>query len=262
MKTPLVLIVVCLASAATCSALTESEITPTALPGKTLTFTINPQSLAPFANTGSWTGTFGTAPGNSFAMRNQSGNTVNSDGTWSYNSSFSGMYEYTITSFLKGQPDAIMTLWISNGGGAYEIFISGAFGASQTGTFTIGGGVASGPDINVSQPAKSPLTDGKSNKAFGSVVVKKTGTAKTFTIKNTGTTPLSGIAVSAAGLHKGDFLITQPDKKSLAKDETTTFKVSFKPKAKGNRKATIRIASNDKDENPFDIPVSGLGTTK
>ncbi len=235
---------------------------PTALPGKTLTFTISPKSLPPFANKGSWTGTFGAAPGNTFAMKNQDGNTVDSYGTWSYNSTFLGMYEYTITSFLKDQPDAIMTLWISEGSGAYEIFLSGTFGASQTGTFTIGGGVASGPDINVSQPTKSPLTDGKSNKAFGSVVVKKTGTAKTFTIKNTGTTPLSGIAVSAAGLHKGDFIITQPNKKSLAKDETTTFKVSFKPKAKGNRKATIRIASNDKDENPFDIPVSGLGTKK
>jgi hypothetical protein len=35
--------------------------------------------------------------------------------------------------------------------------------------------------------------------------------------------------------------------------------VTFKPKAKGNRNAAIHIRSNDADENPFDIKLTGLG---
>ena len=154
-----------------------------------------------------------------------------------------------------------MTLWVSNGGGANEIFLSGQFGASQTGTFTLNT-AAAGPEIDVFQPSSSPLTDGKGNKAFGSVVLGKTGVGKTFTIKNTGTTTLSGLAISKAGLHKGDFVVGPLAKTTLPAGTSTTFKVSFKPKAKGSRKAAIRIASNDQDENPFDVSVSGFGTGK
>jgi hypothetical protein len=50
-----------------------------------------------------------------------------------------------------------------------------------------------------------------------------------------------------------------PPKTSLAPGSSTTFKVIFKPSAKGTRKANIHIKSNDADENPFDIKLTGQG---
>lgn len=115
------------------------------------------------------------------------------------------------------------------------------------------------PEIAVQQPAGSNLADGKSKKSFGTVKVGTKGVAKTFTIKNTGKADLTGLSVAKSGSHKADFILGALSKTKLAPGASATFKVTFKPKAKGTRKALLKIASNDADENPFDITVSGLG---
>ena len=118
------------------------------------------------------------------------------------------------------------------------------------------GAAATGPEIVVQQPAKSNLIDGKTKKSFGTVKLGKK-VVKTFTIKNTGTAPLKGLALTKNGANAKDFVATAPGVATLAPGATTTFKVTFKPKAKGTRNAAIHIKSNDKDENPFDINLSG-----
>lgn len=123
----------------------------------------------------------------------------------------------------------------------------------------VGSGLAAGPEIVVMQPLGSHLTDGTSKKSFGTVKVGKASTPKTFTIQNAGTGNLTGISVSLEGKHAADYMVTKPGKTSLEIDATTTFKVTFKPKAKGTRIAVMRIKSNDLDENPFDIFLSGAG---
>ncbi len=119
--------------------------------------------------------------------------------------------------------------------------------------------VAKKPEIDVQQPAGSPLVDGTSKKSFGTVVVGKSGAAKTFTIKNAGNANLTGLKVSVSGTHKNDFSVTAVTKTSLGDGAGTSFKVTFKPKAKGTRNAVVSITSNDANENPFDIKVTGLG---
>jgi hypothetical protein len=54
-------------------------------------------------------------------------------------------------------------------------------------------------------------------------------------------------------------VIEAPGKTSLAPGTSTTFKVTFKPAAKGKRVAALAIASNDPDEDPFGIKLSGEG---
>lgn len=115
------------------------------------------------------------------------------------------------------------------------------------------------PEIVVEQPLKSGLTDGETRRSFGTAKVGGSGVAKIFTIRNTGKSPLTGVVVSLAGKHATDFTATQPGRTSLAPGASTAFKVTFKPKAIGTRGAAIRISSNDKDENPFDVPLSGAG---
>jgi Abnormal spindle-like microcephaly-assoc'd, ASPM-SPD-2-Hydin len=241
------------------SALTEAELAPDALTGKTLTFTVE-TGAAPLATIGSFTGTFGEAPGNVFTKTLVTGDSTNANGTWAFNGAFSGMYEYTIVHFLPGRPDGILTLWISDGVGRYEVFLSGMFGVSQTGGFSIAPPpVGQSPEISVQQPKGKELSDGRSMKKFGSVEIGKASGAKIFTIKNTGTSKLTGLALTKSGANARDFTVTALGKTSLAPGASTTFKVTFKPKAKGKKDAFIKIKSNDEDENPFDIPVTGTG---
>ena len=117
------------------------------------------------------------------------------------------------------------------------------------------------PEIAVQQPAGTDLKDGVSSKSFGSVALESTVT-KTFTIRNTGTANLTNLAVTKTGTHAKNFTVKPPLKSSLASGASTTFKVTFKPSAKGNRKAVIHIKSNDGNENPFDIALTGKGVTK
>jgi hypothetical protein len=122
-----------------------------------------------------------------------------------------------------------------------------------------GTGIAPVARIAVEQPLRSGLIAGKSKRSFGTVKVGRAGVAKTFTIKNVGTANLTGIKVSGTGKHLRDFTIGKSGKRVLPPGASTTFKVVFKPKATGNRNATIRIQSNDKKKNPFDIKISGFG---
>jgi hypothetical protein len=124
-----------------------------------------------------------------------------------------------------------------------------------------GTGVSPAPEIEVQQPAGSSLIDGKAKKSFGTVKVKKTGSAKTFTIKNAGTGMLTGLSVSKTGSHKKDFTVDGPVKTTLAPGTATTFKIRFKPNGKGTHNAAIHIKNNDANENPFDIKLSGAGAS-
>ena len=115
------------------------------------------------------------------------------------------------------------------------------------------------PDIAIEQPAGSDLTDGKAKKSFGSVAIGGEGMSKTFTIRNTGIAKLRNLKLTKNGTQVADFPFTPPARTLLQPGASTTFKVTFKPKAAGTRNAAIHITSNDSDESPFDILLTGQG---
>ena len=115
------------------------------------------------------------------------------------------------------------------------------------------------PEISVQQPTGSELEDGRSKSNFGPVKLRKSSKVKTFTIKNIGTADLSGLTIQKTGKGAKDFNISGPTQSSIAPGVSATFKVTFKPTAKGLRKAGVVIQNNDLDENPFDFEISGLG---
>ena len=114
------------------------------------------------------------------------------------------------------------------------------------------------PEIEVKQPGNDQLADGVVGKSFGNVAIGGTASLE-FTIKNAGDAELTGLTVTKSGTHKNDYQLGAPGATSLAAGESTTFTVSFQPTAAGIRTATIQIGSNDGDENPFDIGVTGVG---
>ncbi|MCX6878768.1 MAG: choice-of-anchor D domain-containing protein [Verrucomicrobia bacterium] len=121
-------------------------------------------------------------------------------------------------------------------------------------------GSGSFPDIAVANGAANHLTSGKALIEFGSRVVGDPAVEpSTFTIRNTGTATLTSLAVTKDGPDEGAFTIGELGATALAPGESTTFSVAFSPRAEGAALAAIHIASNDADENPFDINLTGTG---
>jgi hypothetical protein len=116
------------------------------------------------------------------------------------------------------------------------------------------------PEIVVKSPSGTGLTDGKSTVAFGTVTLPST-VLKTFTVQNEGDAHLVNLSVTADGPSAALLLIGSPTTTDLAPGESTTFNVIFQASQTGSISATLHIMSNDADENPFDIPLSGTVLT-
>lgn len=118
-------------------------------------------------------------------------------------------------------------------------------------------GTALAPEIAVEQPVGTDIADNGS-KDFGSVAVGSNASL-TFTVKNTGTAPLTGVAITQDGTNSADFSVTTSPTTPVAAAGSTTFVVKFTPSTYGTRTAALHIANNDSDENPFDITLTGTG---
>ena len=121
-------------------------------------------------------------------------------------------------------------------------------------------GVPAVPEIVIEQPSGTGLTSGGTI-TCGILAIGSTS-AKTFTVRNTGTVALALTSVSVTGGNTGDFPVNITGMlTSIPAGGFTTFSVSFTPAAAGNRGTTLRLLSNDSDEATFDIALSGTGNT-
>jgi len=242
-------------SIASAFAITDADIAPAALVGKTLGFTIV-NGGSPYATTGTWSGTF-AASGNGFAVANITGDTLAISTTYAA-AVDSGFTNVSLAKFVEGQSPATLTLYTMDGVGKYELSISDVFEVGLNGEFTISAPVVKGAEIEMLQ-GKKELVDGESKTDFGNIRVSKSGKAKTYTIKNTGTAPLTNLGFSVTGMNRGDFIVSSPKIGKIAPGTRVSFRVIFKPKDYGKRKAVLHFKSNDKDEKSFDIKLSGAG---
>jgi len=103
-------------------------------------------------------------------------------------------------------------------------------------------------------PTTSDATD------FGSADTG-TSTGRIFTVKNiaSGTLYLGANAVSISGTHASDFTVTAQPNPMIGSNRFTTFIIKFTPSGTGARSATVSIANNDTDENPYTFKITGIG---
>jgi alpha-tubulin suppressor-like RCC1 family protein len=133
--------------------------------------------------------------------------------------------------------------------------------AADAGAAYVFTGLGPAPEIAVEHPAATNLVDGGATIDFGTSALAATGVTKTFTIRNLGILDLTGLSVMKSGLNASEFVInTTGMSTTLAYGVSTTFSVTFTPSLLGNRSAVLQITSNDDDETPFDISLSGVGT--
>ena len=134
-----------------------------------------------------------------------------------------------------------------------------------------GGNIRAGntgvPEIDVQGNGQS-IADGDTTPAsadhtdFGNVLVAGETVTRTFTIRNSTYTTLNltGVPrVSVGGVNPADFTVTAQPSTPIIYDGTTTFQVSFDPSALGVRTASISIANDDADENPYNFSIQGTG---
>ncbi len=109
-----------------------------------------------------------------------------------------------------------------------------------------GTGVA--PDIDCSPPAGT----------FGAVLVDSSA-SQTFVVKNTGTATLGISSTTLMGADSLEFAISNGGAFSLAPGSLRNIDIHFSPRSAGDKNALMRIVSDDTDENPLDVPLSGTG---
>lgn len=114
-------------------------------------------------------------------------------------------------------------------------------------------------EIAVMDSKGADLVDGQSKISFPAVVIESSGESQTITIKNVGKAPLLNLKTSMGGANPRDFKVEALNKSVLDPGKSTTFKIAFSPTHLGPLTATIRIRSNDANENSFDIKVEGSG---
>jgi hypothetical protein len=119
------------------------------------------------------------------------------------------------------------------------------FNVSLTGT----GGFSGNPDIAANPSALD----------FGSVPIKTTSPNQTVTVTNEGTAPLKLGAISFAGANANQFSKTADkcSKKTLQPGASCTVAARFKPTSSGAKTAMLVILSDDPDENPVNVSLSG-----
>ena len=87
---------------------------------------------------------------------------------------------------------------------------------------------------------------------------------RTFTIQNTGASSLSLTGsspyVTISGTNAADFSVTAIPSNSIAASGSTTFQITFNPSDIGVRTASLSIANDDSDENPYNFDIQGTGT--
>jgi alpha-tubulin suppressor-like RCC1 family protein len=130
--------------------------------------------------------------------------------------------------------------------------------AVTTKTYTISvNRLSPSPEIGVTQSAVA-ISDGGS-KDFGPATAMRPAIL-TFVIRNTGNSDLTGLGITIDGPDAAQFSLSSlPTAPVSGPSGSTTFTVAFTPAGVGTRAAALHIVSNDADENPYDIALSGTG---
>ena len=174
-----------------------------------------------------------------------------------------------------GYLDNPFTVTAPVGGGSGTIvwkFYDDGWGVHPTGStllYTYNQSVsaaAAAPEMDVQGNGQS-IVDGDATPStsdhtdFGSVSVASGSVTRTFTIKNTGNAALNltGNPRVTVSDSTNFSVVSQPNSPVVATTGSTTFEIKFDPTIVGTKTATVSIANNDSNENPYDFVIQGVG---
>jgi len=120
-------------------------------------------------------------------------------------------------------------------------------------------GLGVAPKISIEQPSGTSLNSLSAMIDFGQHVLGVSD-FRVFTIRNLGTANLSGLNLFLFGSGASDFHLGRLTATSLAPGKSASFIITFSPSVKGPRTATLQVGSNDANQNPFVIQLTGGGS--
>ena len=114
--------------------------------------------------------------------------------------------------------------------------------------------------LGLSIPNGDLVTSVSDDTDFGPADINLATITKIFTIRNSGSLSLTISNPTITGLNASEFSISaNPGTLTIGAGSSTTFSVTFNPSAVFTRVATINIANNDTDENPYTFAIQGAG---
>jgi len=128
----------------------------------------------------------------------------------------------------------------------------------------------SGPEINIKDNDGTNISNGDNSPSiaestdFGNVDVTSGFVSHTFIIENIGTTNLTLNNPSPYVVLTGDtadFTLTANPSTPISPSGSTSFTITFDPTSIGVKSATVSIANNDSNEDPYTFDIEGVGTT-
>ncbi|HEX3044859.1 MAG TPA: choice-of-anchor D domain-containing protein, partial [Bacillota bacterium] len=136
------------------------------------------------------------------------------------------------------------------------------FNSNSTGTFALKAWlVPPKPLIKVTQGTAN-IGNGTGSYNYGNISLSASSSAA-FTLENAGNVSLNltgNPRVQIGGTDASCFTVTAQPASSLAPFGKTTFTVRFAPNGPGPKNATVSIASNDTDNNPYTFAITGTGS--
>ena len=168
---------------------------------------------------------------------------------------------FSLRSDLSG-PDLQSPHWCYGAGAATPLFIPplqfGSWAGVVSAANSTVGAESHEPEIVLHQPAPTGVPSG-SSRDFGGVAANATSSL-TFTIHNTGTDDLllNGLPkVAVTGADAALFSIVAQPRDLIVTGDSATFTVNFTPTGTGTKTAQLSISTNDSDESPYVIQLTG-----
>jgi uncharacterized delta-60 repeat protein len=116
-------------------------------------------------------------------------------------------------------------------------------------------GVTPVPEIALEAPAG---TDRPNHATVDFGVAPSTGgILLAVSVRNVGAAPLTGIAAAIDGVNAADFSIESAPQPSTPGATSTPCLIRFNPASAGTKTARLLVSSNDADENPFELILTG-----
>ncbi len=222
--------------------------------------------------------TVGNSNANTFTITNTGDSPLNLTGASPY-VTITGSANFTLTATPNNT--------IADGGGTttFEITYTPSAGGTHTAivsianddanenpyNFTImGTGIGPEPEMGLTGLGNNILDGDTTPTAvdgtdFGNLLIGNTSFTD-FIINNTGTTalnltgPLPYVTITGPGA--GEFtLTTAPTTPIPNSGGTTTFRITYNPSAAGTHNATITIANDDSNEDPYNFDITGFAST-
>jgi hypothetical protein len=132
-------------------------------------------------------------------------------------------------------------------------------GGARSATLSVADDAAGSPHTVALTGTGTAVSVSPSSIAFGNQRTNTTSAAQAITLRNQGTTTLTGVAISLTGTNASNFAQTNNCGTSLAAGASCTINVTFRPTALGSRTGNVQIVNSD-PTSPQIVTLTGNGT--